>query len=156
MCVIVKYLNNLDTEDLIIFINLLALCLGYGASTGNPFRRLALVNKYPCQYRLHSSIIQNSTSPTLMWILTHYTVRNILFEATIFERTSFFEVRVSHNIVFTTVLLSILIVIGHVTLRRVLCAGWSGSAFSAVHGSLHGVGDFSKIFHFEIILPISH
>jgi len=29
------------------------------------------------------------------------------------------------------------------------------SAFFAVHGRLHVVGDFNKILHFEMILPVS-
>ena len=115
-----------------------------------------LVTKYRANIVRTDPYFKTRTSLTFLWILTHYTVRNILFEATFFDRTSFFEVRVSHNIVFTTALLGISIVIGHVTLRSVLCAGWSGSAFSATQGSLHGVSDSSKIVHFEMILPVSH
>ena len=62
-----------------------------------------------------------------------YTVRNILFEATFFERISFFEVRVSYNIVFTTAI-ALTHAIGHVTLRPVLRAEWSD------HGQTTGRG----------------
>jgi len=46
-----------------------------------------------------------------------------------------------------------------VTLRSVLRADWSAagiSAFSAVDGNLHEVADLSKMFQFEMILPVNH
>ena len=87
-----------------------------------------------------------------------YTMRNILFEATFFERTSFFEVAVSYNIVFTNQ--------QHYSHHRtrdfkvgsaLLVGQTTGSgAFFAVHGRLHVVGDFSKNFQFEMILPVNN
>ena len=90
-------------------------------STGNPFRRLSLVIKYRANIDVSADL-----DPV-------YTVRNILFEATFFERMSFFEVRVSYNIVFTTAI-ALTHAIGHVTLRPVLRAEWSD------HGQTTGRG----------------
>ena len=55
------------------------LWLGLGGALDGKcpgFRRLWSVTKY---YRLHSSMLQNSMSPSFL-ILDHYTVRSILFE----------------------------------------------------------------------------
>ena len=102
MCLMVQDSNNLDTEDLIIFTNLLARFDDLATATEG-FDRCADVSA--------------GLDPV-------YTVRNILFEATFFERMSFFEVRVSYNIVFTTAI-ALTHAIGHVTLRPVLRAEWT-------------------------------
>ena len=66
---------------------------------------------------------------------------------------SFFEVRISYNIVFTTAI-ALTHVIGHVTLRPVLRAEWSDHGQTT--GRLYEADDFSKIIHFGIMLLINH
>ena len=70
--------------------------------------------------------------------------------ATFFERMSFFEVRVSYNIVFTTTI-ALTHGIGHVNLRPV-----RREQDEAHHGRLYEADDFNKIIHFGIILLINH
>ena len=110
MCRMVKYLNNLDTEDLIILILLTFLRSDKATATEGFY-------------------VSADLDPV-------YTVRNILFEATFFERMSVFEVRVFYKIVFTTQRrYALKYVIGHVTLRPVLRAEWSDNRKRRVHGA---------------------
>ena len=119
-------------------------------STGNPFRRLSLVIKYRANIVCTSKLDVADVSADLD------IVRNILFEATFFERMSFFEVRVSYNIVFTTAI-ALTHVIGHVTLRPVLRGQTTvRQREEAHHARLYEADDFSKIIHFGIILLINH
>ena len=102
-------------------------------STGNPFRRLSLVIKYRANIVCTAPYLKLDVADVSADLDPVYTVRNILFEATFFERMSFFEVRVSYNIVFTTAI-ALTHAIGHVTLRPVLRTEWSD------HGQTTGRG----------------
>ena len=129
MCIIEQNLNNF-TEDLIIFTNRLARSDLATATEGFDYRWW--LNIAPISFaQLHTS--KPDAADVSADLDPLYTVRNILFEATFFERMSFFEVRVSYNIVFTTAI-ALTHVIGHVTLRPVLRAEWSD------HGQTTGRG----------------
>ena len=157
MCLMVQYLNNLDTDDSMIFTNLLALWLCWH-TTGNPFRRRSLETKYranivctaPC-FKTRRRRRFCASWPTIRWE-TCYSKQ--LSSKCAYLKTLCLQLRG-----LTIRSDDIRIVIEHMTLKSVLRAGWSGtgsSALSAVHGCLHGVCDFRKNVHFEMMLSISH
>ena len=146
MCLTVQYLNNDDSEDLIIFTNLLALCLWLGYVLDGRFRTVTRFDA--CRWWLNIVPISFAQLHT-----SKLDVANVSADL---DPLYGEKHPIRSNFLRTDVLLRRARISQHWS--PVLRAGWSGTgsnAFSAVHGSLHGVADFSKNVHLEMILPVS-
>ena len=130
--------NNLDTEDLIIFTNLLARFDDLATATegfdrGNPFRRLSLVIKYRANIVCTAPFLKTRRRRRFCgsWPSIYgekHPIRSNVLRTDVLLRSS-----LSYNIVFTMAI-ALTHAIGHVTLRPVLRAEWSD------HGQTTGRG----------------